>query len=132
MSLSLPADIEPFLDDTHAFERIRGPACYLLSLERPSDVREAWNETFDVLPAYMDELESAQSAVYVGAANDLLRRLNDHANGEKRKAALLEVCDVVDLVEVWWFDSVEKAFERESMIATNLANEMSNVYVHQR
>lgn len=131
MSLSLPADIEPYLDG-QAFERIRGPAVYCLSLVRPEDVQSAWLDEFDNKAPYLDELAEADTAYYIGAANDLLHRLNDHNDRDVRKAALLRVCAINALENVWWFDSTDKAFQQESRIAIELANELPNCYVHQR
>ena len=132
MTLSLPADVEPFLQDHHTFERIRGAAVYCLSLSRPTDLADEWDRTFEHRPDYWEELTDAKRVVYVGAAKDLLARLNDHHEGEKRKAALLEVCAIEGLRNVWWVDDPNRRFLEESQIATMMQNELGDTYVHSR
>lgn len=130
MSIALPEDIEPFLTDD--FEQLRGPAVYALGVERPDDVAAEWDRHFDARPEYLDELQSAQHVVYVGATNDLLLRLEDHVEGELRQSALLTVCDITGLRNVWWFQDADRAFERENGIAMELANKYGDTYVHSR
>jgi len=132
MSLELPGCIEPHMTSDMAFERIRGPAVYVLQLDPPEGIYSAWDEHFEHRAPYLDEIDEVSEVLYVGAANDLLRRLNDHNDGEVRKAALLRVCDIESLHSVYWFDSAEQAFERESGIAKVIQNERGNTYVHSR
>jgi len=130
--LSLPGDIEPHMMTDMAFERIRGPAVYALTLDPPEDIYTAWDREFEHRAPYLDDIDDASGVIYVGAANDLLRRLNDHNDGEMRKSALLRVCDIDSLHSVWWFDDADRAFERESKIATVMQNERPQDYIHQR
>ena len=132
MSLQLPACIEPHMMTDMAFERIRGAAVYVLELDPPDDIYTAWDEHFENRAPYLDEIDECAEVLYVGAANDLLRRLNDHNDGEVRKAALLRVCEIESLHSVYWFDDPDIAFERESAIATVIQNERGNAYVHCR
>jgi len=131
MTLSLPEDIEPWL--TQDYSQMRGPACYALELDAPDNVRDRWREHYDVVPDYMDAVEAAETVVYVGAAKDLLHRLEDHAARDVRKSALLRVCRIGSLRNVWWFEDVDRAFERESGLALMLDNQTdAGTYVHQR
>ena len=132
MSLELPGDIEPHMMTDMAFERIRGAAVYCLELDPPDNIYEAWDQHFENRAPYLDEIDDAAGVRYVGAANDLLRRLNDHNDGEVRKSALLRVCDIASLHSVWWFDSADEAFERESKIATIMQNNRPELYIHSR
>lgn len=132
VGLSLPKAIEPHMIDGMAFERIRGPAVYAIQLDPPEDIYTAWDQHFDHRPDYLTDVQAAKRVLYVGAANDLLRRLNDHNDGEKRKSALLRVCDIERLHSVFWFNDPDRAFERESGIATAIQNEHPSWYVHQR
>lgn len=129
MTLELPADVEPFLDN---YTQIHDPAVYALDLSRPDDVLEAWAEVYDVQPDYMAELIAAESVTYVGATHDLLGRLEDHRDSEVRQAALLQVCDIEGLRDVHWFQDADRAFEREHGIAMQLANKYGDMYVHSR
>jgi len=132
MSLELPGCIEKHMLSDMALERMRGSAVYVLSLKTPEDIYSAWDEHFETRAPYLDDIDDADETLYVGAANDLLRRLNDHNDGQKRKAALLRVCEIDSLHSIWWFDSSDEAFERESKIATMMQNQRENTYVHQR
>ena len=129
MTIALPEAVEPFLADDVEWSQ---PGVYALVLEKPDELTQAWGETFDHRPPYLDELEEAETVVYVGAAKNVMHRLEDHNRRDKRKAALLEVCEIDHLRNVWWMDSVEHAFERESGIAIQMSNHNPDYYVHQR
>lgn len=130
MTLALPGDVEPHLTD--GFDQLHSPAVYALKLYRPPDVGAAWDREFDTRPPWFEEFRDAGEVFYVGAASDLLHRLEDHRDGEVRTAALLRVCDIAALRNVWWMPSADIAFERESGIALELQHEYPNVYVHSR
>lgn len=133
MSLELPGDIEPYLErDGFAFEQLRGPAVYGIELDVPEDLEGRWDRHFENRPDYLEDVQDAIATVYIGGANDLLRRLNDHNNGDKRKANLLEVCDIKCLYNVWWFSDSDRAFDYESIIATDLQAKHPQLYFHQR
>jgi len=110
---------------------MRGPGVYAFALDRPDDLTAAWKAAYDVQPDWFDRLCYAPRAVYVGGASDVLARLEDHRDGV-REVALLRVCSIASLHDVWWFDSAEEAFERESTIALDLQNEHPSWFVHQR
>jgi predicted GIY-YIG superfamily endonuclease len=130
--LELPADIEPFLQDEHSHERIRGPAVYCLRLTRPDDLAAVWDAEFDTRPDYWDDLTDADGVLYVGSAKDLLSRLNDHADGEVRLTVLTTVCEINGLRNVWWVDDPDRRFIEESQIATMLQNQRPDLYTHSR
>lgn len=130
MSLSLPEDIEPHLtSDVKAWS---SPGVYCLTLDVPSDVRERWESVFDTTPDYLDMVEQKERTVYVGAAKNVLSRLEDHRDGDVRKVALLEVCEIDSLRNIWWMDSVEQAFLKEQTMADMLTHEYPSWYVHSR
>jgi len=128
MSLSLPEDLEPFADP----DRWHDSCVYVLVLDRPDDVGLAWNRIYDVRPPWFDEFRDADHALYVGATNDCLSRLEDHRNGKYRQAALMQVCPPHSLHDVWLFDDADRAFERESGIALDLQEAHPGWHVHQR
>jgi len=128
VTLSLPEDLEPFVspDEFHT-------ACvYALRLDRPDALADAWDRRFDVRPPWFEEFRDAEEAIYVGATADCLSRLEDHRDGDKRKAALLRVCEIDALRNVYTFDDADRAFEKESQIAIAMANEYPSKYIHQR
>jgi len=129
MSLTLPEDIEPHLPEGVEWS---DPGVYALYLKKPDNVREQWEQEFDHTPDYVDMLESKPTTVYVGAASNVMSRLEDHRDGQVRKVALLRVCDIEGLRNVWWFDSPEEAFEQEWPLATLMQQECDDYYVHQR
>ncbi|AFH22472.1 hypothetical protein OSG_eHP27_00100 [environmental Halophage eHP-27] len=125
--LELPADVEVFGD----YEQFHDPAVYCLILERPDDVADRWDRRFDHRPDWWDEFVSAEACWYVGAAKDCLSRLEDHRDGDVRTTVLTEVCDIDSLRNVWWMDSADEAFTRESGIAVMMRNEYPDVFVRQ-
>ena len=129
MTLTLPQAVEPFLSDDVEWSQ---PAVYAIVLKRPEDVAQAWDSVFENRPPYFTDLQEADTVVYVGAAKNLMHRLEDHSNGNVRKSALLRICEIDHLRNVWWFDSADRAFERESGFAIALQNEHADYYVHQR
>jgi len=129
VTLSLPEGLSVFADSVAIMHR---PSVYALTLSRPDDLAAAWDRTFDTRPPWFESFRDAGQAIYVGAASDTLARLEDHRDGDVRVATLMQVCDIDGLRNVWWFDDADRAFERESGIATTLANEYTDAYVHQR
>lgn len=128
MSLTLPADLEPFVGTTWTT-----PAVYCLRLELPRDLPRVWDELKDHRPEYVDRATTAREVLYVGAAKNVLARLEDHRDGDYRKVALVSCADDIHLRNVWPFDDPTRAFERESQFALTLANETDETtYVHQR
>jgi hypothetical protein len=132
MALELPGDIEPFMQDHHAFERIHGPAVYALRLSKPDDLEATWDDHFDERPGYFAELDDATRVIYVGGARNLLRRLTDHKDGEKRLTVLTDLCDIEALRNVEWVDDPDRVEIEERRFALLLANHLPDTYVHQR
>lgn len=130
MPLTLPSDLEAFADE---YDDMTGPAVYALDLEPPVDVPATWDGNFDHRPEYWERLVHAETWVYVGAASNVLRRLEEHRDGDVRKAILPSIAADCSLRNVWWCMSEIEAFERESGIAIRLGNYLpANIYVHQR
>jgi len=132
MTLQLPSDAEPFIPKDGDLSDLSSAGVYCLTLDRPDDLAAAWDREFDHRPAYWDELEHCTQVAYIGAANDVLSRLEEHRDGEVRQTALTTVCVIDALRNIWWFDSAEVAFERESRIAMLMQNHKPSWYVHQR
>lgn len=132
MSLQLPADAEPHIPSGESITYLRNSGVYCLMLSKPDDLAAAWDKEFDHRPAYWDELVACANVAYVGAAKDILGRLEDHRDGEVRQTALTKVCAIDGLRNIWWFDSADVAFERESRLAMLMANHKPSWYVHQR
>lgn len=130
MSLSLPADLEPY---TNGLEDAHEPGVYALYLNRPSALADAWDEEYDVRPPYWQDLIEASRVVYVGGASDLLARLEDHRDGDVRQTALTKICDITGLHTVWVCEDKETAFNiEEPRLARMLQEEYPEWYIHQR
>lgn len=125
MTLSLPADIEPFVDEFDT------PAVYCLRLDRPDDLGARWDRHHDTRPAWFEALRDAVAAVYVGATGDLLARLEDHRDGAMRQASVCRVCEIDELRTVWPCESAARAFEQEATMADWLRREHPAWFVRQ-
>jgi len=130
MSLSLPEDAEVFLNDD--YPDWATPGVYALVLRKPDDVPSAWDAEFDSRPDYFEQLCESETVIYVGAAKNVMARLEDHRDGKVRKAALMRVCEIDHLRNIWWMSSAEQAFIKESQIAMQLQNHYNQTYVHSR
>jgi len=113
------------------------PGCYALEIDVPKTagleaLSRDWLRHYESTPGYLLEISAMDRCIYVGAAKNVRARLEDHVSRQVRKATLPTVWGVSDLVEVWWFDSAEQAFEREQWCADELRTECPNAYVHAR
>ena len=127
--IQLPEDIEPHLIDGFEWS---DSGVYALVLDVPSDLREQWENWFDTTPDYIDLVEAKPTTVYVGAARNVRARLEDHVEGERRKARLVQFCEIESIRNIYWFRDHNRAFERESGIAIAMQNEYPSYYVHSR
>lgn len=130
MSLSLPADLEPYVDD---YDDMHLSGAYALELERPASLPEVWDRHYDHRPPYWSDLLQASRVLYVGGTGDLLSRLEDHRDQEVRQTALTRVCEVRGLHTAWVADSPEHAFELlEPRLARWLQEARPQDYIHTR
>jgi len=129
MSLNLPEDAETFLSDDHP--DWSGPGVYALTLSKPDDLAAEWDAVYEERPEYWDQLEESETVVYVGAAKNVMARLEDHRDGDVRKAALLRVCEIDHLRNIWWFNTPDAAFLKESQLAMWMQNQYADMFVHQ-
>ena len=130
--LSLPADAEVFIPEGEDLSHLSTPGVYALTLSRPADLAAAWDQRFDHRPDYWTDLADAERVVYVGAAKNVLARLTEHKDGEIKKARVVQVCSIESIRNIWWFDDVQRAFERESGLAVAMQNHYPSMYVHSR
>lgn len=126
--LSLPEDLESFGD---GFDRMHNPGTYALKLRRPPDVVTAWDREFDARPQWFSKFQTAVNVFYVGAAKDVLERLEQHASGDKQPT-VLQVCNIAGIEDVTFYKSAEKAFDEEFNMAQHIREEYPHSYVHQR
>jgi predicted GIY-YIG superfamily endonuclease len=131
MSLTLPADAEPFMPNDGAFGDLHGAGVYALTLDVPDDPADAWDAEHDHRPAYWDELVEAEQVVYIGEAGDILHRLEQHRDGF-HTGVLMEAFGIDSLRNIWWMGSKEQAEQMESQLGIMLQNERPEYYVHFR
>lgn len=132
MTLELPQDAECFIPNSESFEYLHNAGVYCLRLSRPDDLAEVWDREFDARPDYFEELQSAERVLYVGEAGDVLRRLEEHRDGDTRVGVLQRVCSIKSLRNIWFCESKEKAEREESRLAIMLQNEKPDWYIHSR
>lgn len=130
MTLELPADAEPFIPADAEWDHLHSAGVYCLELLRPDDPTAAWDEQHGTRPDYWADFLDAYVVWYVGSAKDVLARLEDHRDGE-RTPALLEICEVSQLRNVWWCEE-DRRKHVERQTADMLAQHHPAVYVHQR
>lgn len=127
--LALPADAEAFIPRNGSFKDLHGPGCYALRLSRPDDLPAAWDAQYDERPTWFDRLVGAAGVVYIGEAGDVLRRLEEHRDGEVRTTMLTTVCEIDGLRNVWWADSKTDAEEMESRLTIMMQNQHPELFV---
>jgi predicted GIY-YIG superfamily endonuclease len=122
--LQLPGDLEPFADD---YDQLTDSGCYALRLSGP---HTDWSDVWDTKPQWWPQADAAEYCLYVGAASNVLRRLEDHVEGEHRTATLVSICEITGLETVKWCDNPREADEYN--LAARLDREHERAYVHQR
>lgn len=118
MSLSLPADAEPFGAEWD------GAGVYVLRYEKPDDLESAVDRAFENRPYWFDQLQEASAVLYVGEATNVMRRLEDHQNANKRLTTLSRIgCEPVGVVNIRYYDSKEDAMHAEYNVATRVGRQ---------
>jgi len=134
MTLSLPEDVEPHLGTDADLSDAHRPGVYALRLAKPGDVQTAWDRQFDSRPEWFDAFAEKPKTVYVGSAGDVLRRLEEHRDGDVRTTVLTELCEIESLRNVWLLpastDRHEREFE-ERKVARLMRREHPSIFVRQ-
>lgn len=114
MSLSA-SQVHQVLDENGWLDAAHGSGVYALRLADPPDdpraVHARWTEHFDVAPQYIvDGLADAGRLAYVGASSDVYSRLQDHANADVRRTAVMRPFPPVAVLGV---EAADEPFEAE-------------------
>jgi len=130
----LSEKLAELLYDDHAAS---DPGVYALAIDVPDGGVETlardWLDHYPATPPYLRTLVDAERVIYVGAAKNVRARIEDHLQGDVRKASLPRVWGVSDVVRVWWFEDADRAFEREHGLAMDLDHDTDvGTYVHSR
>lgn len=129
----LTTAFEEFVDDISDAYR---PGIYVLELSTPptTDYEEhcrLWREEFDAVPQYLHSIAGTPKLLYVGAAEDVYSRLQEHLDNPNRSTKVAQVFPIHSIRYIKWCDSPDEAFTHENAVATDLANSI-NGYVHCR
>jgi len=112
------------------------PGVYALEINLPEqrrDILQLWDAKFDERPDYLPRLIDCHGCIYVGAAASVQRRINEHLDGETRKAVLPSVFSISRIHGAWWYDDRDAAFEAEYNRARELDRQtLPSTYVHSR
>jgi len=112
------------------------PGVYALEIDLPATadaVERQWHAVFDDQPDYMARLMDCHGCLYVGAAANVQRRINEHLSSDKRKATLPSVFGIDRIHGVWWHDDKDAAFEAEYNRTRELDRQtLPTTYVHSR
>lgn len=131
MTLTLPSDLTAFTHDVDGHTK-NSSGVYALDIVKPADLEVEWDRRYPGRAKWFDELARAESVIYVGAANDLEHRLEDHRDSEYRKAILPTLAADVSLRNVWLKDSMHEAKRDEWDVANRLRRSLPETYfVHQ-
>jgi predicted GIY-YIG superfamily endonuclease len=129
----LSVAMEAFVDDLADAHQ---PGVYVLELSNPvSSDYEAhtrlWLEEFEVTPEFLDSVAEANKLLYVGAAEDVYERLQEHLESPNRSTKLSKVFPIHSIKYIHLCESAQEAFLREDAVATDLQNNVDG-HVHSR
>jgi len=102
MTLQLPQDAEAFLPTDGTFEWLHDSAVYALALSKPENPAETWDAHYEHRPEWLSDFIESHNVLYVGSSTDVLARLTDHKDGEKRLTVLTEICEIDGIRTIWW------------------------------
>jgi predicted GIY-YIG superfamily endonuclease len=115
MTLTLPADAEPFGTDWDL------PGCYVLRYEPPENSTDAVDAAFETRPPWTEALAECSHCLYVGEATNVMRRLEDHNNQNKRLTTLSRIgCEPVGIEAIEYHASKEAAEHAEYNTAVRM------------
>lgn len=118
MTISLPQDIEPFGTEWDQ------PGCYALLYEKPEDPDAAVDRAFDNRPEWHESFTEAEYVLYVGEASNVIRRIEDHAQADKRLTTLSRIgCEPISVEAIEYHDSKEDAEHAEYNTAVRLSRQ---------
>lgn len=100
-----PTDAHQQLDDMGLLDAAHQPGCYALRLTDPPDnplaVANVWFDSFDAQPpGGFDGVAECDRLAYVGGSSDVYNRLMDHAEGEVRQTAVMQVWPPTEVLGV--------------------------------
>lgn len=129
----LTTAFEEFVDD---ISKAHSPGIYVLEMSTPatSDYEEycrLWLEEFDTTPRYLQSIAATPKLLYVGAAEDVYERLEEHLTEPNQSTTIADVFPIHSIRYIKWCESPDEAFDYEKAVATDLANSIDG-YVHCR
>jgi len=121
VSLQLPAEIEEYGTDWTK------SAVYCIEYAKPDNPTGAVDQQYDTRPPWCESFIAAHRVLYCGEATTLIRRLEDHANQDKRMTVLSRIgCEPTSVEYVEYHDSKEAAEAAEYNVAVKLNRQTDN------
>lgn len=90
-----------------------------------------WLDQHDTIPEYLELIADAPGILYVGAAENVRDRIEEHLTAPNQSSAVAQVFPIHSIEAVHWFETPAEAFEREHGIALQKDTETDG-YVHSR
>jgi len=120
------------LDEAHQ------PGVYVIRLSVPTQLdlsghKELWNETHGYTPDYVQQVAESEGVMYVGAAEDVLSRVQDHIDDSvNNSSTLMHTYPPHSVIQVYFYDSIDDAFNNEYNKEVQLRQTRSSIYIHSR
>lgn len=113
------------------------PGVYVLKHSLPNASREKycrlWLADHDVVPEYVESLlPDMNHLYYVGMAENVYKRIREHLEKPNRSTTVSTTFPIHSVEQVNFYDTVQKASEKEHQIALELSHQHSDAYVHCR
>jgi len=111
------------------------PGCYALNIETPAGGHETharvWLESgYEETPPYLQQIADASRVIYVGRSSNVRQRIQEHLDGDTRKATLPSVYEVFGICGVQWGTNTDHA---ERSYADHFReSSRGDTYVHTR
>lgn len=118
-------------------EEAHQPGVYVLELSTPDTTdhelyHRLWLETHSGLHPELESIIETDRLVYVGAAEDVLSRIEEHLDAPNRSTTLGSTFPIHSILDVDFYDTRTKAFEHEKDKFDTLKKNNKNWHIHCR
>jgi predicted GIY-YIG superfamily endonuclease len=118
-------------------EEAHQPGVYVLELSTPNSknhelYHRLWLDSHSGLHPELEQIIESDRLLYVGEANDVLSRLEDHLDNPNRSTTLGSTFPIHSIVDVDFYNTKTKAEEHERDKADQLRQNNPNWHIHCR